>query len=317
LQLTPLPETGSTNGSSNSSGSIGIFDSGIGGLSILQHVQALLPQHHLLYFADSSFAPYGEKPEQVIVERALQIAEFLLAQGAKALVVACNTATVAAIRVLREFYPALPIVGVEPGLKPAASATKSGIVGVLATDRTLQGEKFATLQREISQLTQVTFLLQACTGLAHQIELGQQANPHTQALLLRYIPPLLDQGADTLVLGCTHYPFVREQIEQIIALHQPTRPVTLIDTGAAVARQLQRLVGHHRIESDERNASSTAGSSTSDSNGGAARLTGFTSGKQAALQQAFATLLHLTPNVFEVREKHSNDENPGFALQNF
>lgn len=280
--------------------SIGIFDSGIGGLSILHHVQALLPQHNLLYFADAGFAPYGEKPEQVIVERSLHIADFLLAQGATALVVACNTATVAAIRVLREFHPNLPIVGVEPGLKPAAAASKSAVVGVLATERTLQGEKFARLQREISQLTQVTFLLQACPGLAHQIELGQDS-PDTLALLARFIPPLLDLGADTLVLGCTHYPFVRSQIEQIVAQHQHAKPVTLIDTGAAVARQLQRLVEQHQI------APAT----------GPARLTGFTSGQKAALQQAFTTLLQLAPTVFEVQENRRDEKNPGFALQNF
>lgn len=267
---------------------VGIFDSGIGGLSILQHVQALMPQQDVLYFADAGFAPYGEKPEQVIVERSLHIAQFLLARGAKALVVACNTATVAAIRVLREHYPQLPLVGVEPGLKPAAISSQNKIVGVLATNRTLQGEKFTRLQQEISDSHQVQFLLQGCTGLAHQIDLGELNSPHTLDLLERYVTPLLQQGADTLVLGCTHYPFVRAQIEQLIAGHS-NKPVTLIDTGAAVARQLQRLLPQAAL----------ADAATAP---GPAQLTGFTSGPVAALQLAFAQLLNLTPEVVQIAD---------------
>ncbi len=271
-----------------SSAPVGVFDSGVGGLSVLRHIQALLPQQDLLYFADSGFAPYGEKPESEIVARTEHIAEFLLARGARALVVACNTATVAAISVLRARYPKLALVGVEPGLKPAAAVSQSRIVGVLATNNTLQGEKFKLLQQQISQETQVRFLLQPCTGLVQQIEQGELDTPATRELLQRYIPPLLAQGADTLVLGCTHYPFVRDQIEHIIAA-QGNKAVTLIDTGAAVARQLQRLLS---ADGNATAAQAEAGDS--------ARLTGFTSGKAGALAYAFAHLLNLNPPIVEV-----------------
>ncbi len=280
------------NSSFNTEGSsapIGVFDSGIGGLSILRHIHALLPQQDLLYFADAGFAPYGEKPEAEIVARAEHIAEFLLARGVRALVVACNTATVAAISVLRARYPELALVGVEPGLKPGAAVSQSRIVGVLATNNTLQGEKFKLLQQQISQETQVRFLLQPCTGLAHQIEQGEPDSPATRELLQRYIPPLLEQGADTLVLGCTHYPFVRDQIEHIIAA-QGGKSVTLIDTGAAVARQLQRLLGTA--------ANGTAQPEAGDA--GRARLTGFTSGKAGPLAYAFTHLLNVSPPIVEV-----------------
>ena len=130
---------------------VGIFDSGVGGLSILRHVRERLPHEHLLYFADNLYSPYGEKSEEWLAERALAITNFLLSQGAKALVVACNTATIAAIRLMRSHYPDLPIVGVEPGLKPAAALSQSGKVGVLATDATLAGEKFLLLRDQVSQ----------------------------------------------------------------------------------------------------------------------------------------------------------------------
>lgn len=280
---------------------IGIFDSGVGGLSILKHIQTLLPEQRLLYFADSGFAPYGEKPEQVIVERALEIAEFLIARGARALVVACNTATVAAIRVLRELHPELLIVGVEPGLKPAANRSRSRIVGVLATKNTLQGEKFIRLQKEVSESCHVRFLLQACTGLAHQIEQGEQESAATYAMLEHFILPLLQQGADTLVLGCTHYPFVSTQIEQIVAKHS-TVPVILIDTGSAIARQLQRLLlMKSNVESPDAGGLGQQEQEQEQIQCPPASLIGFTSGEAWALQQAFLQLLNLTPPVVSVQ----------------
>lgn len=271
---------------------IGVFDSGVGGMSILRHIHAMLPQQDLLYFADSGFAPYGEKPEAEIVARALHIAQYLLGQGAQALVVACNTATVAAIRLLRQHYPDLPLVGVEPGLKPAAAVSRSRIVGVLATAYTLRGEKFIQLQQQISAQSGVRFLLQPCSGLVDLIELGQIDSSDTLALLQRYIPPLLDQGADTLVLGCTHYPFVQAQIGQVIAQHRASQQadapaITLIDTGEAVARQLLRLLGEHQIPANPHPT----------------QLKGFTSGSASALQQAFWNLLALQPPVEAVQQE--------------
>ncbi|MBC7452306.1 MAG: glutamate racemase [Massilia sp.] len=265
---------------------VGVFDSGVGGLSVLRHIRAQLPREHLIYFADPAFAPYGDKPEQVVAERALAIAGFLVGQGAKALVVACNTATVAAIKLLRLHYPALPIVGVEPGLKPGAAASRNGRVGVMATDGTLAGEKFQRLREQISASSAAQFLLQGCTGLADQIELGALDSEATAAMLKRYILPLLDQGADTLVLGCTHYPLVQATIEHIIA-GATARQVVLVDTGEAVARQLARLLG-------------AAGTLRAD-DGQDTSLTGVTSASATALTVAFASLLGLTVPVREVR----------------
>lgn len=252
---------------------------------MLRHIQAQLPNEHLLYFADTAFAPYGDKPEHVLIERVLGIGAFLAARGAKALVVACNTATVAAVRVLRERYPDMPIVGVEPGLKPGAASTRKGTVGVLATERTLSGEKFLLLRDQIVEATGARFLLQPCVGLADQIEFGEPGSPALEAMLERYIAPLLAQGADTLVLGCTHYPLVQASIERVIRRHTDGE-VTLIDTGEAVARQLARLL--------------EAAGLLRPAGGEAARLTGFTSASGAALSAAFASLLGQVLAVHEV-----------------
>lgn len=267
---------------------VGIFDSGVGGLSVLRHIQAQLPHEHLLYLADTGFAPYGDKPESIVVERVLAIGEFLLAQGAKALVVACNTATVAAVRELRAIHPGLPIVGVEPGLKPAASLTRTGKVGVLATERTLNGAKFLQLRDQIHRDSGAEFLLQPCVGLADQIEFGELDSSATSAMLQRFIMPLLTQGADTLVLGCTHYPLVRASIERL--LKDAGRPeVALVDTGDAVARQLARLLAGAGLLR-------TSGASGAIP----ASLTGYTSASATALTAAFRSLLGIDPPVHEV-----------------
>lgn len=264
---------------------IGIFDSGVGGLSVLRHIRAQLPHEHLIYFADSGFAPYGDKPERVVTERVLAIGAFLVGQGAKAIVIACNTATVAAIAVLRERYPGMPIVGVEPGLKPAAAATRNGIVGVLATERTLAGNKFLLLRDQIADTTGARFLLQPCHGLADQIEFGTLESSETDALLRRFIAPLLEGGADTIVLGCTHYPLVHASIERVIAAGTQ-QAVTLVDTGEAVARQLARLLA--------------GGGIAREAAAGPARLDGYTSASATALSAAFSGLLGLDPPTHEV-----------------
>lgn len=265
---------------------IAVFDSGVGGLSVLRHIRAVLPHEHLLYFADSGFVPYGDKSEQVVAERSLAIAGFLVAQGAKALVVACNTATIAAIKLLRAHYPDMPIVGVEPGLKPAAAASRNGKVGVLATNGTLAGEKFLLLREQISRDSHAEFLLQGCSGLADQIERGERDSDATAAMLKGYIVPLLDQGADTLVLGSTHYPLARAAIERTIAA-ATAREIVLVDTGEAVARQLARLLA-------------AAGNERAD-DGQAMMVKGYTSATAAALATAFSTLVGLTVPVEEVR----------------
>ena len=260
---------------------IGVFDSGIGGLSVLSHIQARLPHESLLYFADSGFAPYGERTEDFIVRRSLAIADFLLQRGAKALVVACNTATAAAIRALRERHPTLALVGVEPGLKPAAVLSKNRIVGVLATERTINSEKFTLLREQISAATGVRFLSQACIGLARQIEVGELASPATATLVQRYVTPLIEQGADTLVLGCTHYPFVQPLIEASIC-QATSAPIAIIDTGEPIARQLARLL----TEKDLLTVNTVEGT-----------LQAFTTGSETALRSALSTLLKLHPPV--------------------
>jgi glutamate racemase len=271
---------------------IGVFDSGIGGLSVLRHIRTALPQENLLYFADSGFAPYGGKPEEFIVARTLAIAEFLLARGARALVVACNTATGAAIHGLRERYPALPIVGVEPGLKPAAAISTTRTVGVLATERTLHSAKFNLLREQVTAATGVRFLLQPCIGLADQVDKGELKSAATAALVRRYVAPLIDGGADTLVLGCTHYPFVQPLIEKI-ALDTGGRTVNIIDTGEAVARQLARMLAPHPLPGHETDQG---------------KLTCFTTGSRTSLSTALRTLLKLRPDVIGIAEEaHAGD----------
>lgn len=214
---------------------VGVMDSGVGGLSVLAEIQRLLPNESLLYVADSGHVPYGEKSPDYIRQRLRHIAGFFHAQGAKAMVLACNTATVAAVADLRERYPDWPLVGMEPAVKPAAAATRSGVVGVLATTGTLQSAKFAALLDRFAN--DVKVITQPCPGLVECIEAGDLASPALRQLLASYVQPLLEAGCDTLILGCTHYPFLRPLLAQMVPAE-----VAIIDTGAAVARQLQRLL---------------------------------------------------------------------------
>lgn len=218
---------------------VGVFDSGLGGLSVLCEIRRLLPAESLLYVADSGHVPYGERSTDFIRGRSLAIADFLLGQGAKALVVACNTATAAAVNELRSRYD-LPLIGMEPAVKPATAATRSGVVGVLATTGTLQSAKFAALLDRFAGTTRV--LTQPCPGLVECIERGELASPATEALLRRLVEPLLSAGCDTLILGCTHYPFIKPLLQRLV----PTQ-VVLIDTGTAVARQLQARLAEQQL----------------------------------------------------------------------
>lgn len=213
---------------------IGVMDSGVGGLSVLRHIHSLLPHESLTYVADSQYAPYGSLSPEQIIERCFAIADFLIAQDIKLLVVACNTATAAAITDMRERYD-LPIVGMEPAVKPAAAASKNGIIGVLATIGTLKSAQFAALLESYGRNVEV--VTQGCIGLVECIERGETNTDSTKALLTRYCTPLLEAGADTIVLGCTHYPFVRALIQEIVG-----DDVILIDTGNAVAKQLQTIL---------------------------------------------------------------------------
>lgn len=211
---------------------VGVFDSGVGGLSVLRHIRVALPGEDLIYVADSAHAPYGGKSPDFIAARARAIAGFLLDQGARALVVACNTATAAAIADLRSRFE-VPIVGMEPAVKPAAEATRSGVIGVLATSGTLESGKFAELVRRFGSRARV--IVQPCPGLVECIEQGDLDGPQTRALVGGFVAPLLAQGADTLVLGCTHYPFLEPLLRDLVG-----DDVAIVETGEAVARQLAR-----------------------------------------------------------------------------
>ncbi len=227
---------------------IGVFDSGVGGISVLKHLHALLPNESLMYVADSLHAPYGNKSPDEIRARCFEIADFLIAQHVKAIVVACNTATAAAISAMREKYNALglnlPIIGMEPAVKPAAAATKNGVIGVLATVGTLKSAQFAALLASYGQEVQV--VTQSCPGLVECVEMGALNDAQTFDLVKQYCAPLLAAGADTIVLGCTHYPFLQSMIQQVVG-----EGVILIETGLAVAKQLQhRLEEGHLLKQD-------------------------------------------------------------------
>jgi glutamate racemase len=218
---------------------IGVFDSGIGGLSILKALRAELPAENFVYFADAAHAPYGERGDAYVADRTLAVAAQLREEhGVRALVVACNTATAAAIHLLRDAYPGMPIVGVEPALKPAVAASRTGRIGVLATRGTLASEKFRRLHESLSG--QAQFVLQPCDGLADAIE--KDDAPRIAQLCEQYVAALAPLGdaagqADVVVLGCTHYPFAAAQLAACVGAG-----VTLVETGEPVARQLRRLL---------------------------------------------------------------------------
>ena len=253
---------------------IGVFDSGVGGLSVLREIRKELPCEDLLYVADSAYAPYGERPSAFIEQRAIAVAQFLIGQHAKAIVVACNTATGVAVDTLRSRF-ALPIVGMEPALKPAASATRSGVVGVLATTQTLASVKFSRLLDRYG--ADVEVVLQACPRLVDQVERGDLSGKATLRLVEEHVRPLLDRGADTIVLGCTHFPFLTEVIQQVAG-----PDVLLIDPAVAVARELRR-----RLQGDNRLSSSTAP--------GSERF--WTSGPPDEVQRVISDLLMETVDV--------------------
>ena len=208
---------------------IGIFDSGIGGTSIWGEIQELMPYENCIYLADSKYAPYGEKSQERILELSIKNAEYLLNQNCKLIVVACNTATTNAISYLRSNYN-LPFIGIEPAIKPAAINTKSKIIGILATKGTLSSGLFHSTTK--NHAAGITVLEQRGTGLVEMIENGQLRSKELYRLLESYIKPMLDQGMDYLVLGCTHYPYLIPLLKKMLPEH-----VTIIDSGEAVARQ--------------------------------------------------------------------------------
>ena len=214
---------------------IGIFDSGVGGLSVLTAVRTRLPGANLVYVADTAHVPYGQRPLQQVRDFSFSITRFLVEKGAQVVVVACNTASAAALHELRDVYPGVPFVGMEPAVKPAAEHSHTGVVAVLATQATFQGTLFASVVERFAQGVEV--IPQVCPGLVEQIEAGELATPRTEAMLRSWVEPLLARNIDALVLGCTHYPFVRPLLERICG-----PAVRVIDPSAAVARQVEHVL---------------------------------------------------------------------------
>ena len=217
---------------------IGVFDSGVGGLSVLRAIRQQLPAVPVIFLADQAHVPYGPRSLEQVRLFSEAITRYLLDRGCKLIVVACNAASAAALQFLRQKFPDTPFVGMEPAVKPAAELTRTGVVGVLATPATFQGALYASVVERFAN--GVTLLPHTCPGLVAQIEAGQLDTPQTRLILEDALAPMLAQGIDTVVLGCTHYPFVIPLIQEI------TGPrVRVIDPAPAVARQVVRLLEAH------------------------------------------------------------------------
>jgi glutamate racemase len=217
---------------------IGVFDSGMGGLSVLRAIRRLLPTQPVIYIGDQFHVPYGQRTLEEVRGFSREVTNFLLAQGARLIVVACNTASAAALHVLRAEFPDVPFVGMEPAVKPAAEQTHTGVVGVLATYATFQGSLYASVVERFAH--DVTLLQDPCLGLVPEIEKGNLDGRETRTILTKILNPMLEKGIDTIVLGCTHYPFVIPLIQDIVG-----SSVRVIDPAPAVARQTQRLLLEH------------------------------------------------------------------------
>ena len=227
---------------------IGVFDSGLGGLTVVKAMTKVIKGAELFYIADTKNAPYGEKTTEQILQYSLDITQYLINKHQiDALIVACNTATSAAIKYLREQYPSLIIIGTEPGIKPAIEQTRTGKVGVLATPATFKGEKYQDLVNELATYKDVTLFEQACPGLVEQIENGETHSMKTREMLEVWLYPMKQNDVDTIVLGCTHYPLVSEVIEHVMQ-----RKLNLIHTGEAIAKRLLSLSyeNGHKNEGD-------------------------------------------------------------------
>ena len=226
---------------------IGIFDSGVGGLSVFREIRKILPEQSYLYFSDNAHCPYGEKPKEYIIDRARKITEFLVDRGAKIIVVACNTATAAAIATLRKEFP-VKFIGMEPAIKPACSLTKTGVVGVLATAGTLKAEKYLDTREKWAQ--DVKIVEHIGEGFVELVENGRLTGEEAEHVVSRSLTPLLDAGADTIVLGCTHYPFLTGTINKVAAAYKDGSKddiLHVIDPAPAVARHLLEVMTEDNI----------------------------------------------------------------------
>jgi glutamate racemase len=270
--------------SSKPTSPIGIFDSGVGGISVLRAIRAQMPEESIIYFGDQGHVPYGSRSMKQIQNFSEAITRFLLERGAKIIVVACNTASAAALKYLRQKFPDVHFVGMEPAVKPAAECTQTGKVGVLATPATFQGALYASVVERFA--SGVELFQDTCPGLVQQIERGKLNGEETRRILENALLPMIDKNIDTVVLGCTHYPFVIPLIQQIVGEN-----VRVIDPAPAVAKQTGRL-----LEANEMRSRS----------GSKGDIRFYTSGDPDALKSLLPLLLR---DVGEVEEVYwSNDQ---------
>lgn len=219
----------------NNDAPIGVYNSGVGGLSVLRAIHSQLPNEATLYFADQAKVPYGERPLEEVRKLGEGITRMMINQGAKLIVIACNTASAASLKYLRDLFPKFPFVGMEPAVKPAAEQTLSGKVGVLATPSTFHGELYASVVDRFAKDVQI--FEATCPGLVKQIERGYLNTFLTRRILQQALQPMLAEGVDTLVMGCTHFPFVIPLIQEIAG-----ESVRVIDPAPAIARQTERVL---------------------------------------------------------------------------
>lgn len=252
---------------------VGIFDSGVGGLSVFREIHKVLPEQSYIYYSDNAHCPYGEKSREYIIDRAREITRFMLEKGCEIIVVACNTATAAAISTLREEFP-IKFIGMEPAIKPAAHATRSGVVGVLATAGTLKASKYLDTREKWAQNVQIVEHIGQ--GFVELVESGNTDGQSAESTVRESLTPLLKAGADTIVLGCTHYPFLIDTISKVAITEFPERSVTIIDPAPAVARHLLEVMKEDGIA--EKSASGYS-------------IELHSSGDPAGLQRTFSTLL--------------------------
>jgi glutamate racemase len=261
-------------------GSVGVFDSGVGGLSVWREIVSRLAHEDVIYLADQAHVPYGFRPLEQVKEFAEAVVRFLLEQGAKIIVVACNTISAAALYYLRNVFPDVPFVGMEPAIKPAVERTRSGVVGVIATQATFQGKLFASLvERYVGDVQE---LCRVCPGLVEAVEAGALDGPEAEGLLRECLEPLVSAGVDQLVLGCTHYPFLRSTIERIVG-----EGVAVIDPAPAVACQAERVLQSRGLVVEGPRP---------------ARHLFYTSGSEATFAAMLLRLLELDGEEVEVRE---------------
>jgi len=248
---------------------IGIFDSGVGGLSVLREVSRLLPSEDLLYIADQFHVPYGNRSREEVFGFSQEIVRFLINKGSKLIIIACNTASAVALEDLRKLSPGLPFVGMEPAVKPAAQETSSGVVGVLATPATFQGDLYSSTVEKYAR--GVTILQDTCPGLVAQIEQGRIDSLETRQILEAALGPMINEGVDKIVMGCTHYPFVIPLIQEIVG-----GEINVIDPAPAVARQAGRLLEQFNL---------------GNQSGGKVSRDYFTTGDPAAFSEVLERLL--------------------------